>query len=206
VQIIKLEPIKTRKETFKLTFDTGDNLILAADIIVKFGLNSGIEISEETYKEAAAADKAYRAVFEALTLAGRRSYSEKSLYKKLLQKGHGDEDSKAAIKRLKELEYIDDEKYALESARRLSDKGKAEFAVRKELEENGISKDLINKALSSLKTQEEESERIIKIIKTKFKNFNVKDSGDLRRAANYFLRRGFSSEDISKAFRMFGGS
>ena len=203
MKITKLEKISAKKDTFKVFFDGGENILLAADIIVKCGLNTGVEISAETYKEVLAADKTYRVVFDALTLVGRRSYSGKSLYEKLLQKGYDDDNSKAAVARLLELGYVNDEKYALSYAKYLSDKGKGELAVRKELEEKGISKDLINKALSSLKTQEEPYEQIIKTIKSKFKNFNANNAGEARRAANYFLRRGFSSEDISKAFRNY---
>jgi regulatory protein len=201
MQIIKLEKISGKKNTFKTFFDDGESVLLAADIIVKFGLNTGVEITPETYKEVLAADKTYRVIFDALTLAGRRSYSEKSLYDKLLQKGYDEDASKAAVARLKELDYINDEKYALSYAKYLYAKGKGELAIRNELEQKGISKDLINKTLSSFDPEGESYEQIINAIKSKFKNFNAADASQLRRAANYFLRRGFSSEDISKAFR-----
>jgi len=201
MKITKLEKISAKKGTFKVFFDSDENILLSADIVVKFGLNTGVEISAGTYKEVLAADKTYRVVFDALTLVGRRSYSEKSLSDKLLLKGYEPGNIKSAVARLLELGYINDEKYAAAYAKYLFDKGKGELAVRKELEEKGISKDLINKTLSSLKTQEEPYEQIIKTIKSKFKNFNANNAGQARRAANYFLRRGFSSEDISKAFR-----
>ncbi|MDR1941438.1 MAG: recombination regulator RecX [Endomicrobium sp.] len=203
MRIVKLEKISGKKDTFKVFFDDGGNILLAADIIVRFGLNAGVEISDETYKEVVSADKTYRVIFDALTLAGRRSYSQKALYEKLLQKGYDDENSKAAVQRLKELDYINDEKYALAYAKYLSDKGKAELIARKELEEKGISKDLINKTLLSLKTQEEPYKQILKTIQIKFKSFNADDRAQVRRMANYFLRRGFLSEDISKALRRY---
>jgi regulatory protein len=204
MQITKLEKISGKKNTFKVFFDDGRSVSLSADIIVKFGLNSGVEISDKTYKEVLRADTIYRAVFTALTLVGRRSYSEKSLYEKLLQKGYDEDNSKAAVKRLKELGYINDEKYAQTYAKYLADKGKGGLAVRKELEQKGISQDLANKALSSFEREGEPYEQIISVIKSKFKNFNANDSSQLRRAANYFLRRGFCEQDISKAFRKFG--
>ncbi|MDR2192788.1 MAG: recombination regulator RecX [Endomicrobium sp.] len=201
MKIIKLEKKSDKKNTFEVFFDDGKNILLSADIIVKFGFNKGVEISDHIYKEAISADKTYRIIFDALTLVGRRAYSEKTLYDKLLQKGYEEDNSKAAIARLKELEYIDDEKYALNYTKYLFGKGKGEIFIRVELAKKGISKDLTDKILSSLKTEEEEYEQIIKTIKIKFKNFNADNPREVRRAANYFLRRGFSSEDISKAFR-----
>jgi len=203
MEIISLEKLKTKKNIFKLEFDNGESILLSADIIVKFGLNKGVEIADAVYKEVIKADKAFRVMFDALTLVGRRSYSAKSLQEKLLQKGYEPQNAKAAIERLKELEYINDEKYSKVYAKYLADRGKGEYAIRQELTEKGISKELIAAALSSLKQDSEPFEQIIKLIKQKFKYFDAKDKGEVRRIANFFLRRGFSAEDISKAFRNY---
>ena len=203
MQITKLEKIPTKKDTFKVFFDNGENMLLSADIIVKFGLNKGVTISNSAYKEVLAADKAYRVVFDALKLVSRRSYSVQSLSDKLLLKGYGPDNIKPAISRLAELGYINDEKYALVYAKYLSERSKGEYAIKQALEEKGISKELINKALNSLKTEAEPYEQIIETIKRKFKDFNAKDKNELRRIASFFLRRGFTSEDISKAFRLY---
>ncbi|MCL2390948.1 MAG: recombination regulator RecX [Endomicrobia bacterium] len=204
MKIIKLEKIPAKKDSFKVFFDNGENILLSADIIVKFGLNQGVEISDITFKEVLAADKAYRVIFDALTLVSKRSYSIKTLSDRLLLKGYEPDNIKSAVSRLTELGYINDEKYALAYAKYLYEKkGKGEYAVRKELEEKGISKELANKALGSLKTEAEPYEQIIETIKRKFKDFNAKDKNEVRRIASFFLRKGFASEDISKALRNY---
>ncbi|AKL97874.1 regulatory protein RecX [Endomicrobium proavitum] len=203
MKIEKLEKVPTRKEIFKLSFDSGENVILSADIIVKFSLNNGVVISKETYKEVLAADKAYRVTYDALNLISRSSYSSKTLCDKLLQKGYELENAKAAVARLKELGYINDDKYALEYTKYLLSKGKGEFAIKAALAEKGASKEQISNALELTKTEEEPFERIIKIMKTRFKNFDAKDQNEIRRAASFFLRRGFTSQDIAKALREY---
>jgi len=203
MQIIKIEKIPTRKEYFKVFFDNDESIMLSADIIVKFGLNNGVEISDGTYKEVLAADSAYRVIYDALKLVSRSSYSAKTLYDKLLQKGYEPENAKAATTRLKELGYIDDAKYADSFVKYLAGRGKGEFAIKAALEEKGISKELAAKALDSLKTEAEPYEQIIKTIKSKFKNFDAKDKNEIRRIASFFLRRGFTAEDVSKAFRNY---
>ena len=204
MQIIKLEKLPTKKDSFKVFFNNGENILLPADIIVKFGINKGVEISDDTFKEVLAADKAYRVVFDALMLVSKRSYSIKTLSDRLLLKGYEQNNIKSAVARLTELGYINDEKYALAYAKYLSEKkGKGQYALRKELEEKGISKDLINKALDSLKTETEPYEQITETIKRKFKDFNIKNKNELRRVASFFLRKGFASEDISKALRLY---
>ena len=203
MKITKLEKIQTKKDVFKLSFDNGESMLLSADIIVKFRLNAGVEISDDTYKEILAADKAYRVMFDALTLIGKRPYCAKGLYDKLIQKGYEPQGAQAAVERLTELEYINDEKYAQNLAKYLTDNGKGEFAVKQELSKKGISKDVIEKSIKSLNTEQEPFEQILKMLESKFKNFNPKDKTEVRRAANFFLRRGYTSEDISKAFRNF---
>ncbi|MCL2484764.1 MAG: recombination regulator RecX [Endomicrobia bacterium] len=203
MKITKTEKILSKKDFFKVFFDNGENILLSADIIVKFGLNQGVEVSDDTYKEILAADKAYRVVFDALTLVSRCSYSAKSLSDKLLLKGYEKDNIKSAVARLTELGYINDEKFALAYAKYLSEKGKGEYAVKQALEEKGISKELISNALDSLKTEAEPYEQIIETIKRKFKDFNIKDKNEVRKIASFFLRRGFASEDISKALRLY---
>ena len=203
MKITKLEKIHTKKDTFKVSFDNGENILLSADIIVKFGLNQGVEISDNIYNEVLAADKAYRVVFDALALVSKRSYSVKSLSDKLLLKGYKPDNIKSAVSRLVELGYVNDEKYALIYAKYLSERGKGTCAIKQALEEKGVSKDLTDKALDSLKAESEPYEQIIETIKRKFKNFDTKDKNEVRRIAALFLRRGFTSEDISKALRNY---
>ncbi|MCL1972748.1 MAG: recombination regulator RecX [Endomicrobia bacterium] len=203
MKITKIEKIPAKKNNFKVFFDNDENILLSADIVVKFGLNKGVEVSDDTYKKVLAADKAYRVVFDALALVSKHSYSIKSLSDKLLLKGYKPENIKSAVSRLTELGYINDEKYALIYAKYLSERGKGEYAIKQALEEKDISKDLINKALDSLKTESEPYEQIIETIKRKFKDFNTKDKNEERRIASFFLRRGFASEDISKALRLY---
>jgi regulatory protein len=71
------------------------------------------------------------------------------------------------------------------------------------LKNKAQKKSLINDVLETIKTDIESFEQIIKILKTKFKKVSGKDKNEIRRAASFFLRRGFSYQDIAKAFRLF---
>jgi regulatory protein len=124
------------------------------------------------------------------------------LQAKLLQKGCEPENAAKAVKKLEEFNYVNDEKFAKFYAVHLSQKGKGEFAIKAELEKQGIEKSLINDVLETIKTDIESYEQIIKILKTKFKKFSGKDKNEIRRTASFFLRRGFSYQDITKALRL----
>jgi regulatory protein len=203
MKIEKIEKIKFKKNMFKLFFDTGEHILVFADTIVKFGLKSESEISDSEYKELVSYDKSNSIMSYALALVSKRSYSSKRLQEKLIQKGYEHTNVVKAVKRLEELNYINDEKFSKNYAAYLSQKGKGGFAIKFELEKQGIDKDLIKNALELVKIESEPYEQIIKLLKAKFKSFDDKNKNEIRRTSAFFLRRGFSSEDIAKAFRKY---
>ncbi|MDR1196446.1 MAG: recombination regulator RecX [Endomicrobium sp.] len=205
MQINKIEKIRNRKDIFKVFFDSGENILISADSIVKFGLKEGADLTDEELKRISSFDKSGRACADALALVGKRSYSSKSLYDKLIQKGYDSKDAKAAVGRLKELNYINDEKFTKIYAQYLKNRGKGEYAIRAELEKHAIDKNTINETLELLKSEEEPHEQIIAIIKNKFKKFDYKNKNEVRKTAAFFLRRGFSSQTIAKALREYKG-
>ncbi len=202
MKIEKIEKVKVRKNMFKVFFGNGKNLAVFADSIVKFGIKTGCDISENEFKELVSYDKSNEAASYALALVSKRSYSSKNLQAKLLQKGCEPENAAKAVKKLEEFNYVNDEKFAKFYAVHLSQKGKGEFAIKAELEKQGIEKSLINDVLETIKTDIEPYGQIIKILKTKFKKFRGKDKNEIRRTASFFLRRGFSYQDIAKALRL----
>jgi regulatory protein len=203
MKILKIEKIKFKKNTFKVFFDNDENIIVLADSIVKFGLREGHDLQEKEYKEVVSYDKSTRIMSDALLLVSLRSYSFKGLQDKLLQKGYDKKNVLSVVSRLEELKYINDDKFSKNYAAYLSQKCKGEFAIKAELEKHGIRKSLILEALNSIKYQEESYKQIIKIIASKFKDVDEKNKNEIRRIASFFLRRGFSSESITKAFREY---
>ncbi len=203
MKIIKFDKIKTRKELFKVFFDNGESVILTAETITNFRLRTNAELTSADYEKILTFDKSKKAVADALSLASKRSYSAKSLYDKLILKGYEPNDVKNAVNRLKELNYINDERYAKAYAEYLSGNGKGGLAIKAGLEKHNLPKTLINEVLESIKSEKDSYEQIIDLMKKKFKKFDSDDKSEVRRAAAFFLRRGFSSEDIAKAFRKY---
>jgi regulatory protein len=203
MKISRIEKVKSGKDEFKIFFKDGGSLKVLADTVVKFGIEMGIDISEDVYKKIVSCDRLKRTVCEALALVSRRAYSAKNLQLKLIRKGCDPQNASKAVKRLEELNYVNDEKYAQTYASYLSQRGKGRFMIKAELQKQGIEKNLIDEVLKAVETDVEPHERIVKILKTKFTDFNVKDKNETRRVAAFFLRRGFSSENIAKAFRIY---
>jgi regulatory protein len=203
MKILKIEKVKFKKNTFKIFFDNSKNTIVLADTVVKFGLKEGRKLQEREYEKVVSHDKLNRTMSDALLLVSLRSYSFKGLQDKLIQKGYDKGDVLSVVSRLEGLNYINDDKFSKSYAAHLSQKCKGEFAIRAELERHGIRKSLILEALNSIKSQEEPYEQIVKIITSKFKNFDKKNKNEVRRIASFLLRRGFPPESIAKAFREY---
>ncbi|MDR2812056.1 MAG: recombination regulator RecX [Endomicrobium sp.] len=203
MRIIKIDKVKFKKNIFKICFEDNDTIIVLADSIVKFSLEVGKELTDKEYKEVMSYDKSNRIMSDALASVALRSYSSRGLQEKLLQKGYDKDMALNAVNRLEELNYINDDKFSKSCAVYLSQKGKGEFAIKAELEKQGIDKVLVMEALDEVKFQEEPYEQIVKIMRSKFKNFKWKDKSEIKRASAFFLRRGFSSENIAKAFREY---
>jgi regulatory protein len=203
MKVEKIEKIKFKKKMFKVFFEDGKSLEIFADSIVKFGIKTGCDISKNEFKELVSYDKSNAAISCALALVSKRSYSSQNLQAKLLQKGCDPENATKAIKELEKLSYVNDEKFAKIYGAYLSQKGKGEFAIKAGLEKQGIERSLINDVLETIKIDIEPYEQIINILKTKFKKFSGKDKNEIRRAGSFFLRRGFSYQDIAKAFRLY---
>lgn len=201
LSIKKIEKIQFEKNMFKLHFENGNNLIVFADTIVKFALKPNISISEDEYDELIAYDKSNRVMFDALNLVSKKAYSQKSLKEKLIQKGYNTDITDKALVRLKELNYLNDNNYAKNYASYLYRKGKGAFLIKAELERQGLDKGSVKEALAYIKEENEPFEVILKILKTKFKDFNNKDKNETKKIISFFLRRGFAFEDISKAIR-----
>jgi regulatory protein len=201
ILIKKIEKMHVNKNMFKLYFENGDSLIVFSDTIVKFSLRPGISILENDYNELISYDKSNKVMFDSLKLLSKKAYSENSLREKLIQKGYNTDIANKALTRLKELNYINDDNYAKNYALYLYKKGKGAFLIKAELEKQGIEKDLIKETLEKIKEEGESFEVILKILKTKFKNFNNKDKNETKKVISFFLRRGFAFEDISRAIK-----
>lgn len=137
-------------------------------------------------------------------LAGLRllSYSDHSrneMISKLIQKGHKKENVIPAIDRLEELGYIDDERYAENLARKLSEhKGMSARGIRSEMILKGIPREIAENVCETLDF--DPVLRIIELLNTKYSR-SVSDEKGRKKTIAALQRLGYSWSDINSAFR-----
>ena len=136
----------------------------------------------------------------ALTLLARRDYTVAELRARLIDREHLSADVDAVIAALVEDRTIDDRRVAASHLRVSSQiKGRGRVRIRQELAARGIDRHLTDELIAEL-PQEDEAAAIAKFLSRK--RFPGRPTAaDRQKVFRQLLRRGFTSEAISKALR-----
>lgn len=180
--------------------------LLTVDEIFWFscGLVSGDEINEEeltAFEEAAGSRRAFNSALNSLDY---RDHSEKEIRAKLLRK-HDADYVDEAVKKLIELDLVNDERYAENYARELFERKKfGKMRIKSELRAKGISADIANAAVEELFEEEEPDnvQRIVDIIGKRYYN-RMNDEVGRKKVFSALQRMGYSFSDIREAMSEF---
>jgi len=134
----------------------------------------------------------------ALRILGIRQFSVKELSERLSEKGEATEDIEKTIAALIDLRFLDDEKYAESIVRRYAAKGYGRPRITAELYRRGIDRELWDAAFdAALPDGEQTADKIDELLHKKLPE-NPEPS-DIRKAAAFLARRGYSRTDIKAA-------
>jgi regulatory protein len=140
----------------------------------------------------------------ALRLLGRRDYTATELQEKLLAKGGVAADVEALLADLRERNLLDDRRAAAAHVRtstRVKLRGRRRVAM--ELSARGVDPDLAGELLRDV-APEDEAAAIATILTRKHIPARLTPD-DRRRIFQHLLRRGFSSDAITKALKEWSG-
>ena len=147
------------------------------------------------------ADKAYDC---ALRLLARRDHSVAELRRKLLQRGFPVEIIDGLTKRLLEIGYLDDRRYAERwvVAAIANSRGYGP-RLRLELQQRGVPSELAGTVVAKLTEECDEAETLRHLAARKFPDFDPGAATDRerRRVFGFLQRRGFSGSAIAAYFR-----
>ena len=169
----------------KIYFDEFFYLDLNKQTILEFDLKNRDEITQEEYRELIRR----RAESMGYFLLGKKEYSERELYQKLLSKYREREIIKGVIEKFLELGYLNDYDYAESYINSHNySKKKMEFM----LLQKGISSDIIGELLENSEFQE------IDEIKRQWKKLGNRDE---EKKILSLMRKGFRYSDIQRAIK-----
>ncbi len=127
-----------------------------------------------------------RALDRAVRALARRDHSAASLRAVLAGAGVPEEAQEEAIEALRQAGYLDDERFVLNRAERLAERGLGDAAIRDDLERRGIERALVEAAIAALEPEAVRAARVAKRL------------GGGVRAARTLARKGFCEESIER--------
>lgn len=190
---------QTNPERVIITLDNGEELKATLNDVADLRLYSGRELSEEELDEIRAAVGLSLCKKRAMWIISAKAMSRRELYDRLLEKGELPANAETAADYLEELGFINDRHYAATLVRQYSQKGYGQRKVRDELYRRKVPRELWDEALEELPEAEEQIDRLLQ---KKLKS-DEPDRAELKRAADYLARRGYTWDEINSAIGRF---
>jgi len=195
MKISKIE--KQKKENrYSIFLDGEFEFGIYKDTVLKFGLRTKDELSEEKIDEIKDYDEYYAGKRIALRFLSYRQRSEREIRDKLRSKKISNSNIDKIITTLSELNFINDEQFAklfLDSYLRKKPMGGRLISIK--LLEKGIKKDIIGKVLTENYNEAEELEKCNELLKKYIKKVKSKNEMEKKRKCyQYLLSRGFDNE------------
>lgn len=132
----------------------------------------------------------------------KRRYTKKELFERLVKKEYDPDVVNSVLDYLEELEYIDDKDYArryILDAINLKKHGI--IRIRQDLMRKGIGRDIADEIYFSLDIAEKES--VCELLEKKVQNVDLNDEKNINKFVGFFVRRGFSYNDVYDAIREY---
>ena len=197
MKISKIE--KQKKENrYSIFFDGEFAFGIYKDTVLKFGLRTKDELSEEKISEIKNYDEYFAGKRIALRFLSYRQRSEKEIRDKLRSKRISTGNIDKIIKSLSELNFINDEQFAklfLESY--LNKKPMGRRLISMKLLEKGIKKDIVENVLIENYKEEDELVKCNELLKKYIKKVKSKNEMEKKRKCyKYLLSRGFENEIV----------
>ncbi|MEJ5244710.1 MAG: RecX family transcriptional regulator [Bacteroidota bacterium] len=195
--------VQSSRNSSIIQFDNGSNVEANNDIIAKFALSTGQEISDEKYSEIISENELMIAKQVAYNYATYTARTERQVVEKLKKSGFNENTIQLAIDFLKDYYLIDDEKY---TASFINEKAKfKKWGINKikiELLKKGIEKNIIDEKIRDLYNEEIDFENAIKLAERKMKAIMSKPTEKQRQTLISFLQnKGYKWEIIMKVLQ-----
>ena len=189
---------QTSPERFTLVFEGAQELKTTLGIITDRFLHSGMELSEEEYKDLASASTLSFCRARALRIINARPMSREEMRKRLTEKGETPENAELCADWLCEMGLINDEVYAGSVVRHYAAKGYGQARIKQELRRHGVPREMWDEALEQMPEQDEYLERFLRTRLT-----DPHDRAQIKKVSDALFRRGYSWEQIKHALNEY---
>ena len=186
-----------RAGRYLVKFSDGTSVRLYRQTVEDFRMYPGLEIEDlQTLRDH---DSRYSAKMRAVRIISASAVSRRDLETRLVRKGESEEQARAAVEWLEDLNLVDDRQTARQIVERCIHKGYGLQRAKQALYEKQIPKDLWEEVLEDYPDQ---TDRIADFLRTKLRD--PEDPKQVKRAVDAALRRGHSYGDVKRALERIG--
>lgn len=194
---MKISHTKGRGKKIHIFVDDEYTITTDIDIWAEHFFKDGQEITDEQWQELCNGIYYKKAVDKCYDLLSRRDHSVKELKTKLLRTVD-EENADRAIEKMIDYGYLDDEKYAKNLVKYLSETKKmSKNHIKQEMYKRGVPNDIIAYTLEE--TEIDNVSAVVDLIFTKYRNKLDAQDGN-KKVIAALMRKGFSYSDIREAF------
>lgn len=175
----------------QVKFSDDSVMKLYRQTIEDFGLFSGLELSDDEFKNLQQSAGQMSAKMRAVRIVAASNVSKRDLQQRLVRKGESPEQAQQAVQWMEELSLVDDEETARQIVHRCIAKGYGISRAKQALYEKRIPKELWDAALDAYPDQQD-----------KIRTFLVSrigsgaDEKEIKKAVDALIRRGHSYSSI----------
>ena len=179
-----------------MQFDTGEEIVLAMDIVLKYALSKGVAINEDMFSEINRNNDLINAKQSAYNYATYAKRTEKQIIDKMKKSGYPESIFPEVIKFLKSFNLLDDYSFALGYVGAcLKKKAIGAQKIKMALINKGVSKELAEKAIEDAFPHEDSGDIAMAALEKKLRSMPTKKTEDKRKLKAslfaYMVNRGF---------------
>jgi regulatory protein len=198
MKITDIKRQQRRRNRFNIYVDGKYQFALSELDVLKSKIEIGKELKTEEIRDLRKDDERAKVMNKAFAYLARRNHAEKELKSKLLKKFPRGALIEKTIERLKELGYINDEKFARDWIEyRLSIKPRGRILIKRELLAKGVDIELVEKILNLVYNRDRERKELARLLNLKMNRY-AGGRKERNKLISYLLRRGFLWEDIKE--------
>jgi regulatory protein len=198
--VTKIEIQKKNPKRKSIYLDQTFAFGLDEETLFKHGLRVGDHLTDEEIEKILQTEEKKKAKEIALNFLSYRARSEKEISQKLKTKGFSQKDVEEVITDLRRVNLLDDYEFACQWIKdRLKNRPRGIALLKQELNNKGIIKETIEKALDEHYPQEYEVKIATELMRKREKRYKALEKKLARkRMSDFLLRRGFSYEVIKE--------
>lgn len=187
------------KTKYRVYIDDEFAFVLYKGELFKYQIRKEEEISEETIERVKVEVLIKRAKLRAMHLLNAMPRTEQQLREKLTQNEYPEDVVETAISYVKSFGYINDEAYVRNFIiSKKNSKSKREIVML--LGQKGLRGEIVDHIVEEMYAEESELETIKEIMRKKRWNPSEMEEKEKQKMFGYLMRKGFSYEEIRRAF------